>query len=527
MSEQAMTQLKTQNIHAGITPVSHSVLQRCSNGVECAECRKKREATLQRTAVNTSPTHRVPPIVHDVLRSSGQPLDTGTRAFMEPRFGYDFSGVRVHSDSRAAESARSVNALAYTVGRDVVFGAGQYAPGTIAGKKLLAHELTHVVQQQGFQATSMDGHSIAPANSSSEKEAETVTHALFSNSDIPAEVHLSDVATLARQAVPAEAPVEEPVEEPEVEEEVEPENEPEGKRHAAPRRRSKLEHILASGSREAKMKQDIAEAERPTATLERGGSPPGFITVEREELGMWAWGNARYKVRAFHVLDAIEYAVGRANTEGDLARIQETYIDPLSPQIARPSTIIPLSWETPKVPQNFDPGAVARTQVYNDALEKRQKVVPSLARASKKSVAKKTPKGCFIQPTTERGGDPLATLFCQIVTNGSPEYLVTTPSGEEIVFDGLIGNIAIECKCGYASLVKAYTKWINANDPQYRWSLRALEERDEQMLRQRRIATECGLKLIYYVSNEHVKALLESRWFGDPPIFVERMDECG
>jgi hypothetical protein len=84
-----------------------------------------------------------------VLQAPGQPLDTATRAFMEPRFGYDFGRVRVHADVAAAESARSVNAVAYTVGRDVVFGAGQYAPGQEAGRKLLAHELAHTIQQEG------------------------------------------------------------------------------------------------------------------------------------------------------------------------------------------------------------------------------------------------------------------------------------------------------------------------------------------------------------------------------------------
>jgi len=79
---------------------------------------------------------------------SGRPLDSATRAFFEPRFGTDFSHVRVHTDSHAAASARSVNALAYTVGHDVVFGAGQYAPQTSEGRHLLAHELTHVVQQR-------------------------------------------------------------------------------------------------------------------------------------------------------------------------------------------------------------------------------------------------------------------------------------------------------------------------------------------------------------------------------------------
>jgi hypothetical protein len=118
-----------------------------SNGIECEECRKKRESDLQRAAVSTAPIGGVPPIVHEVLRSPGQALDAGTRAFMEPRFSHDFSGVRVHTDAKAAESARSVNAFAYTVGRDLVFGTGQYAPGTMAGKRLLAHELTHVVQQ--------------------------------------------------------------------------------------------------------------------------------------------------------------------------------------------------------------------------------------------------------------------------------------------------------------------------------------------------------------------------------------------
>jgi hypothetical protein len=97
--------------------------------------------------VNNSPTYAAPPIVHDVLRSPGQPLDATTRAFMEPRFGHDFSSVRVHTDSRAAESARAVNALAYTVGSSIAFDTGYYRPDSTASQQLIAHELTHVVQQ--------------------------------------------------------------------------------------------------------------------------------------------------------------------------------------------------------------------------------------------------------------------------------------------------------------------------------------------------------------------------------------------
>jgi predicted chitinase len=87
-------------------------------------------------------------LVHETLASPGRPLDEATRSFMEPRFGQDFSGVRVHTESKAAESSKAVGALAYTFGQNIVFGSGQYAPQTDAGRHTLAHELTHVVQQQ-------------------------------------------------------------------------------------------------------------------------------------------------------------------------------------------------------------------------------------------------------------------------------------------------------------------------------------------------------------------------------------------
>ncbi|NOZ70117.1 MAG: DUF4157 domain-containing protein [Deferribacteres bacterium] len=81
------------------------------------------------------------------LRGSGQPLPDTDRSFMERRFGADFSGVRVHTDSNAVQMNRQLNAQAFTHGRDIYFGAGRYSPGTSSGRRLLAHELTHVVQQ--------------------------------------------------------------------------------------------------------------------------------------------------------------------------------------------------------------------------------------------------------------------------------------------------------------------------------------------------------------------------------------------
>jgi hypothetical protein len=100
---------------------------------------------------NSTGVGEAPPIVQDVLSSSGQPLDAVTRSLFEPRFGHDFGKVRVHKDAEAKESAQAVNALAYTVGSHVVLGEGQYESGTMAMNRLLAHELTHVVQQSATE----------------------------------------------------------------------------------------------------------------------------------------------------------------------------------------------------------------------------------------------------------------------------------------------------------------------------------------------------------------------------------------
>lgn len=86
----------------------------------------------------------------NAMKGGGQPLPVSTRAFFEPRFGYDFSQVRVHNDVRAVETARTLNARAFTTGRDVVFGGGRYAPETVRGRQLLAHELVHTIQQSAF-----------------------------------------------------------------------------------------------------------------------------------------------------------------------------------------------------------------------------------------------------------------------------------------------------------------------------------------------------------------------------------------
>ncbi|MGL5064754.1 MAG: DUF4157 domain-containing protein [Microcoleus sp.] len=108
----------------------------------------------------------VPSIVHEVLRSPGQPLDPETLTFMESRFGHDFSQVRMHTDTKAAESAQVLNAKAYTLGKSVVFGSRQYVPNTQISKRLLAHELTHVVQQKSINSKHIQRAEVDDRNSS-------------------------------------------------------------------------------------------------------------------------------------------------------------------------------------------------------------------------------------------------------------------------------------------------------------------------------------------------------------------------
>jgi Domain of unknown function (DUF4157) len=127
--------------------------QQCACGQGCPDCRAERpdrgyERLLTKHVQDGNTGGAVaPPIIHEVLAAPGQSLAATTRRFMEPRFGDDFGDLRVHTDAKAAESAKALGALAYTYGSHIVFAAGRYQPDTTAGRSLLAHELAHSIQQ--------------------------------------------------------------------------------------------------------------------------------------------------------------------------------------------------------------------------------------------------------------------------------------------------------------------------------------------------------------------------------------------
>jgi hypothetical protein len=135
-------------------PNLHRSCASCTaGGTTCPRCAAEENNSLQRRAENASEAGASVPENFLGDLGPGEPLDSATRVFFEPRFGRDFARVRIHTGARAEASARVMNALAYTVGQNVVFGAGEYAPGTAAGNRLMAHELAHVVQQGPSEAS--------------------------------------------------------------------------------------------------------------------------------------------------------------------------------------------------------------------------------------------------------------------------------------------------------------------------------------------------------------------------------------
>jgi hypothetical protein len=186
--------------------IASGLLQRkCSCGGQATgggSCEACKEHTLQRRATQRSGSGRAPAIVSDVLRSPGRPLDHQPRTLMEQRFRHNFSDVRIHTDATAAASAQAVGASAYTVGRNIVFDRGRYMPDTPEGTRLIAHELTHVVQQRRLAsaADSKSGVELGAVDDPAEREA---SHAETASGAIPAAVAGPQASpTLRRQSAP-------------------------------------------------------------------------------------------------------------------------------------------------------------------------------------------------------------------------------------------------------------------------------------------------------------------------------------
>jgi hypothetical protein len=372
------------------------------------------------------------------------------------------------------------------VGDDIVFAAGRYAPGTAAGDRLLAHELTHVVQQSGAASQRVDQ---------------------FAISSVPTQI--------SRYA--------EAEEEVETEEEVDLELENYERYGIPPHSLRGLSEMI---ERQNERRQTVASYEKPTATLQPGGQPPDFVTVEGEGQVMTANGTYTFRRRSFHVLEAIRYGVSRATTEKDLEAVATTFLG----YVGRPGKLPELNFsptfliELPSYPEGFDPGAEQRLDTYQETLEERVKAVPSLSKSRLAALGKKrkTKKGC-IERAVSPGGEnlnPMANLFaahaCRLSAYADFEWRVTTPTGMGITYDGKIGDTVYECKCGYEGIIDDLVSGVAWREA--RANNRLSNEFDEQMRRQQRIASECGFGYRYMVSSSRLAALLRHRW---PDVFLD------
>jgi hypothetical protein len=216
--------------------------------------------------------------VHDVVSSMGSPLEPGVRREMEAAVGHDFGDVEVHTDSRAADSARSVQAHAYTVGNHVVFGEGRFRPETDEGRHTLAHELTHVVQQRqgpvdGTPAAG--GIRVSDPSDRFEREAEVNAARVTAGGGVGNEATPPTAAAPVPRAADATAPAEPPVQRQAADEEQEEEEAPAAVAEAPPAE-VPAEGGPAESPAEAPAEEEQEEEEVSVSKLDQG------IDVQRQ-----------------------------------------------------------------------------------------------------------------------------------------------------------------------------------------------------------------------------------------------------
>lgn len=190
-------ELDDEELHRKETP---SIQRKCKHCEEEDKMLQRKENANTQARDSAGLTRYV-----DSLDKSGEPLSDSSRSFFEPRFGYDFSDVRVHTDDSAARSARSINALAYTAGNHIVFNQGQYTPDDEAGQKLMAHELTHVIQQGGdVKMINRQGGAVAEAAPEPAPEINWETEP--ANDNAPGGAANDNAAPFGRQSQPIRMP---------------------------------------------------------------------------------------------------------------------------------------------------------------------------------------------------------------------------------------------------------------------------------------------------------------------------------
>ena len=547
----------------------------------CDGCGEEQRVLLQRApARGEVPFDGVPPIVNHVLRSPGQPLDQATRVFFELRFGHDFSPVRVHTDDQAAASARAVNAQAYTVGYEIAFAAGRYTPDTAAGRLLLAHELTHVVQQSPVLSRYPDTRShSSPKKGATASRRVGALAALLESYAKRADMRIaasgmsgeglewirSDIADLKVGV--------------------------QRLREVAASRDDKVSAAVLSGFTPARLKEASRHLEPALASLPVAVAKHVPVSIAAKPLSIDqpyspaeaeadrvaaavmsnqavtpAPGSQRLAIQRY--LDA----AAEAAMEAELSNVAELTVAPevavVGTEAAVTGTEAALATEVAVVgteaavtgteaalatagtvaavggPPGWVIGlaivavvgivAVGGYLYYRSRKEKAQFAPlpqPLPTPAPTPTPRSEPPSECVEQArrlstpdctvtamAIPAGGDPLATLFCEEKTGSQCEYSVLSTAGRAF-FDAIRGRDVIECKCGYQPLLDA----IRRGEP---WAQPRLDKLLEQVLRHLRVTRQCGLQYRIIVSNSALAALLRRILGANVDIIVEPFEPC-
>jgi Domain of unknown function (DUF4157) len=523
---------------------------------ECEECKAKE--ALQRKPLGPVETGIAPPIVHEVLNSPGEPLDKATREFFEPRFGYDLSRVRIHTDESAAASAQSVRAAAYTVGSHIVFGKGRYKPKSEGGRFLLGHELTHAIQQTPVLARQPapphdPGGTATTQRAASKRLAEFATviesyanrasgrvSGLGTGGDTNAirrniataragaaglrklaakgDDHLAAgiltnftpqrLKAASAKLVPATVP------------------QPVSDISQAP------PSVLAAKSLDISNPSDSAEIEADRVAREVITGRPPSLSVHSADLGVYRLVSEADLAQTEEELAGLEEIT--TTTEVTEAALAPEEIAVVTGVLAG---IGPVGWAVIAVVV-----VVIAIGIWyvatEDSAEGQKKTAPTPAPAPSATpapasapAAKPVPKECAdtanrlntdkckMTATTEHSGsDPVADLYCEQQTQDECEYRTRGASGTAF-FDSVKGDTATECKCGLLDFVR------DAKQGK-RFAKGVLDDKIEQVRRHLRVVQDCGLKYRIIVSNDEVADWFRGELGDEVTVEVKKSEFC-
>lgn len=487
-----------------------------SSGGKCEECKKKKRVAssfLQREATSANGAFAAPPIVSEVLSSTGSPLPESTRIFMESRFGQDFSQVKVHTDKRAAESAAAIQAQAYTVGSNIVFGRGVHPS---QDHHLLAHELTHVLQQSTSSSMS---HSIQ------RRGPMPVPPAVRPGPVRPGpSVPLTE--TIPGRAGAPSGTYSEPIWVPE---------QYDDSLDAAFQRANIRDHA----------ERTRMEQERPVATLTTGGTAPHFISENGTREYSWiggpsGGGTVTVRKREFHILDAVGYRVLQAQDNKELLQVLYDLIPEAASKLRNGQQhTLPLPRlftfpsDIPRIPSNLDPGGLVRFNRFLTAVKlkelgtatdlRRQPLPAEFADILMIEKVEKKTGACNARPIPRSGGNAPHNRYADAVTGSLTDFRIDTPEGISAETDGLDAQgVTWEVKTLHKYLTDlGMAQQFARGGATFRQIVSRLEE---QRARGVFVTARCGYRYIWAVQYKEVAEFLNSMWGGLPPVFCRKAD---